>query len=283
MCIFVFVRRLYMARVGLIAGVGNLPVEFMRAATLGGHEVVVIAVVKDVAPELKEAAAYYEISVAKSDTIIKTFKKEGVVDVTMLGKVTKEHLFKGLSFPDFRTIKVLNRLRNKKDDTIMLAIVEELEKDGLQVADQTFYMKPLMPGPSNFTNRVPTKEEEEDIAFGFEVAKEMGRLDIGQTVVVKDKAVMAIEAIEGTDQCILRGGKLGRGGATVVKTAKPNQDVRFDVPAVGLKTIQSMIESGCKVLAMEAHRTIFVERDAVVELANKEGIAICAVLGPEEK
>lgn len=272
-----------MARVGLIAGVGNLPVEFMRAATLGGHEVVVIAVVKETAPELKEAYAYYEISVAKSDKIIKTLKQEGVTDVTMLGKVTKEHLFKGLSFPDFRTIKVLNRLRNKKDDTIMLAIVEELEKEGLAVADQTVYMKPMMPAPGVFTKRKPSLEEEEDISFGFEVAKEMGRLDIGQTVVVKDKAVMAIEAIEGTDKCIMRGGELGRGGAVVVKTAKPNQDVRFDVPAVGLKTLQSMIDSGCKVLAMEAHRTIFVEREAVITLADKEGIAICAVPGPEEK
>lgn len=122
-----------------------------------------------------------------------------------------------------------------------------------------------------------------DIRFGFEVAKQMGGLDIGQTVVVKHLAVMAIEAIEGTDACIRRGGELGRGDAVVVKTAKPEQDVRFDVPAVGLRTIESMIAGECKVLAIEAHRTIFVEQEDVLKLANRKGIVICAVEGPDEE
>ena len=274
-----------MAKVGLIAGIGNLPVEFMRAAQHEGYEVVVISVVTDGAPELQaEADAYYQISVFKSDTVIKTFLKEGVTDVTMLGKVTKEHLYKKITtIPDMRTIKLLNRLRNRKDDTIMLAIVDELEKEGLSVADQTKYMRSLMPSVGVMTNRQPTEVEQLDITFGFTLAKQMGALDIGQTVVVKEQAAMAIEAIEGTDECIKRGGALGREGAVVVKTAKPNQDVRFDVPAVGMKTLESMITGNCKVLAMEAKRTIFVEQEAVLQKANELGIVICAVEGPDEE
>ncbi len=274
-----------MAKVGLIAGIGNLPVEFMRAAQHEGYEVVVISVVTDGAPELQaEADAYYQISVFKSDTVIKTFLKEGVTDVTMLGKVTKEHLYKKITtIPDMRTIKLLNRLRNRKDDTIMLAIVEELEKEGLSVADQTKYMRSLMPPVGVMTKRQPTEVEQLDITFGFTLAKQMGALDIGQTVVVKEQAAMAIEAIEGTDECIKRGGALGREGAVVVKTAKPNQDVRFDVPAVGMKTLESMIAGNCKVLAMEAKRTIFVEQEAVLQKANELGIVICAVEGLDEE
>ncbi len=267
-----------MERVGLFAGVGRLPVEFMRAAKIQGNEVVVIAVVDGVAPELEqEADVYYRINVAKLDKLIKTMKKEGVTNVTMIGKVTKEILFKGLKFPDLRALKVLAKLHNRKDDTITLAIVDELEKEGLHVVDQTMYLKPFMPEAGVLSRRRPSEEEKEDIRFGFIAAKAIGGMDIGQTVVVKHKAVMAVEAIEGTDACIRRGGELGRGKAVVVKVAKPDQDVRFDVPAVGKMTIESMIESGCSVLAMEAGKTLFVEQDEVLELANRHGLCICAV------
>ena len=247
------------AKVGLIAGIGVLPVEFMRAAHMLGHQVVVIGVVPDTDPILeKEADAFYSIGVAKLGKIFKTLKKEGVTELTMLGKVTKELLYKGLSFPDLKTLGVLKRLKNRKDDTIMLAIVNEIENEGFSVLDQTVYLKPFMPKVGVLTKQQPTDEQWQDICFGFELAKQMGKLDIGQTVVVKHKAAMAIEAIEGTDKCILRGGELGRGEAVVVKTEKPNQDVRFDVPAVGIKTLMSMIDSGCNVLAVEAEKTIFV-------------------------
>lgn len=273
-----------MAKVGLLAGIGKLPVEFMRAAQSEGYEVVVIAVIPDVEPALaEEADAYYEINVAKLNKILNTLRDEGIKEVTMLGKVTKEILFKGLKMPDMRAIKLLARLRNRKDDTIMLAIVDELAKEGITVADQTIYMKPLMPAPGVLTNKKPTAEQEADIRFGFAVAKQMGGLDIGQTVVVKDMAVMAIEAIEGTDACIRRGGELARSGAVVVKTAKPDQDPRFDVPAVGLRTIESMVAGDCKVLAIEAGRTIFVEQEDVLRVAAKKGIVICAVEGSDEE
>lgn len=267
-----------MEKVGLLAGIGNLPVAFMRAAQQSGHAVVVIAVVPDVAPELaEEADVYYEINVAKLNKIIKTLRSHDVDKVTMIGKVTKEILFKGLKMPDLRALKLLGRLRNRKDDTIMLAIVDELARDGIEVVDQTQYLKPLMPGTGVLSRRQPTEEEAADIRFGFVTAKAIGGMDIGQTVVVKHKAVMAVEAIEGTDACIRRGGALGRGNAVVVKVAKPNQDLRFDVPAVGMTTLKSMIESCCTVLAIEAGRTLFVEQEQVLAEADRRGICICAV------
>ena len=269
-----------MENVGLLAGIGTLPGEFLKAARLQGYRVICIAVIPGTDPELKEKAdVYYEISAFKLNKIIKTLVKENVKEVTLLGKVTKEWLYKDHVMPDLRAIRLLNYLRkqNFKDDTITLAIVDELKKDGISVLDQTKYLKPLMPGPQVFTKKQPTKDQWEDIKFGFDAAKTSGAMDLGQTVVVKDRAVMAVEAIEGTDACIKRGGLLAREGAVVVKTAKPGQDSRFDVPAIGLTTLKSMLESKCTVLAIEAHRTLFAEKEKVLELAEREGIVILAV------
>lgn len=269
-----------MENVGLLAGIGTLPGEFLDAAHLQGYRVICISVIPGTDPELKEKAdVYYEINAFKLNKIIKTLVKENVKEVTLLGKVTKEWLYKDHVMPDLRAINLLNHLRkqNFKDDTITLAIVDELKKDGISVLDQTKYLKPLMPGPQVFTKKQPTKDQWEDIKFGFDAAKTIGAMDLGQTVVVKDMAVMAVEAIEGTDACIKRGGLLAREGAVVVKTAKPGQDSRFDVPAIGLTTLKSMLESKCIVLAIEAHRTLFAEKEKVLELAEREGIVILAV------
>lgn len=271
-----------METIGLLAGIGTLPVEFIEAVRPQGYRVVCIAVTPGVDPRLAAIAdAYYDISAFKLDKVIKTLVKEHVKEVTMIGKVTKEWLYKSHTLPDMRAIKLLNRLRkmNFKDDTITLEIVDELAKDGISVLDQTKYLKPLMPGPQVFTKKKPTETQMADVAFGFEAAKAIGAIDLGQTVVVKDQAVMAVEAIEGTDACIKRGGSLARGGAVVVKTAKPGQDTRFDMPAVGLTTLSSMEESGCAVLAIEAWHTLFAEKEAVLQEANKKGIVILAVEG----
>ena len=233
-----------METVGLLAGIGRLPVEFIEAAHIQGYKVVCIAVIPGVEKELKEKAdAYYEISVFKLNKVIKTLLSEGVQKVTMLGKVTKEWLYKDHVIPDLRALKVLNRLRKKnfKDDTITLELVEELGKDGISVLDQTKYLKPLMPGPQIFTKRRPTENEMLDVAFGFKAAKAIGGMDLGQTVVIKDQAVMAVEAI------------------------------------VGLETLHSMMETGCKVLAIEAYRTLFVEKTSVLKEADCAGIAILSV------
>lgn len=267
-----------MATIGLLAGIGQLPVEFLRAAQRDGHRVVTIAVADEAAPELeREADAFYRIHVLKLNRIIRTLVEEGVTEATMLGKVTKEILFKQMALPDARALKVLHRLSNRKDDTIMEALVAELAEEGIRVPDQTRYLRALLPAPQVFTERRPTAEQWEDIRFGFATAKQMGRLDIGQTVVISKKAVMAIEAIEGTDACIVRGCELARKGAVVVKTAKPQQDTRFDVPTVGMQTLRSLLVHDGAVLAMEAERTLFVEQREVIAEANRRGIVICAV------
>ena len=268
-----------MEKVGLLAGIGRLPVECARAAKLMGFEVYAAALLPEVDPDLRNVVAdYQEISVAHLGAIIEYFKQNGVTRVTMIGKVTKEILFSGQhAQPDARMMQLLMALPDRKDDTLMLAFVRELAKDGLQAFDQTMLIRRLMPERGTLTKREPTEDEARDMAFGFKVAKELGRLDIGQTVVVKKLAVMALEAIEGTDACIRRGGELARGGAVVVKVAKPEQDLRFDVPAVGMKTLEGMIAAGASVLAIEAGKTLLVDREKVLAAADENGIAIAAL------
>ena len=206
----------------------------------------------------------------------RTLKKNNVTKVTMIGKVTKEILYsEGAIIPDFRAIKLLTSLPDRKDDTIMNAIVKELEDEKMEVMDQTLLIQPLLPAPGVLSKRKPTAEELEDIEFGFQVAKEIGRLDIGQTVVVKSKAVMAVEAIEGTDACILRGGTLGK-DVIVAKTAKPAQDNRFDMPSVGTRTIESMIAAGAAGIVMEAGRTLLVDRERTLALADEHNMFVVA-------
>ena len=179
--------------------------------------------------------------------------------------------------PDWRMVKLLLSLPDHKDDTLMLSFAAALQKEGIELVDQTLFIRPLMPAAGTLTRRVPSENERRDMAFGFRMAKEIGRLDVGQTAVVKGMAVMALEAIEGTDACILRGGKLARGGAIVVKVAKPEQDNRFDVPAVGVTTVESMIEAGATALAIEAEHTLLVDREKTIALAEAHDITIVAM------
>ena len=271
-----------MKRIGLIAGVGRLPVEFARAASGMGVHVIGIGVLPEVDPELAQVTHTYEyINIAKLDRIFKVFKREKITEITLLGKITKELIYAHRELPDLRVLKIFSRLKNFSDDTLTLALVEELAAEGITVLDQTELLRPLMPSPGVMTKRQPTEAELADMRFGLNMAKKIGGLDIGQTVVVKNRAIMAVEAIEGTDSCIRRGGVLGRGGVTVAKSAKPRQDMRFDVPGVGPDTIDSMIEAGAVALVIEAGCTLVVEQDAVVEKADKKGITIVAMAGDE--
>ena len=268
-----------MQKIGLLAGVGRLPVDFARAARGMGFSVTAIAVVPGVDSELAQTAdSYFTISAGELDTVIRTLQEQQISQVTMIGKVTKELLFGGAVTLDNRMKKLLAALPNHSDDTIMLALVKEMAVAGIGVLDQTALIRRLMPAPGVLTKRQPTPDEEADIRFGFTMAKEIGRLDIGQTVVVKNKAVMAVEAIEGTDACIARGCLLGRGGVTVAKAAKPGQDVRFDMPAVGPDTLIAMIAGGAAALVMEAGRTLLVDRDTVIRLADEHNITIVAMV-----
>ncbi len=266
-----------METLGLLSGIGHLPVDVAQSAKAMGYRVVAIGVVPGVDPGLAASVdAYYDIHIGKLGKIINTLKKNQVTKVTMIGKVTKEILYsEGAIIPDFRAIKLLTSLPDRKDDTIMNAIVKELEEEKMAVMDQTLLIQPLLPAPGVLSKRKPTADELEDIEFGFQVAKEIGRLDIGQTVVVKNKAVMAVEAIEGTDACILRGGTLGK-GVIVAKTAKPAQDNRFDMPSVGVRTIESMIAAGAAGIVMEAGRTLLVERERTLALADEHDMFVVA-------
>ena len=267
-----------MERIGLLAGTGKLPVECTRAAKKHGYEVYAIALLPNADKELKEVAPHYEeISIGQLDTLIKYLQANDLKKVTMIGNVTKELLFSGEIQADARALQLIMMLPDRNDDTIMMAFIRELAKAGAEAFDQTILIRSLMPSRGQLSAREPSEAERKDMEFGFRMAKELGRLDVGQTVVVKDLAVMALEAIEGTDACIKRGGELARGGAVVVKVAKPAQDDRFDVPTVGLETLKTMIASGCKALAIEASKTLLVEREEFIKLADEKDIAIVAI------
>lgn len=217
---------------------------------------------------------------------IRLFKRRRVDRVVMAGKIEKVTLFQKWRWvkmvPDWRTLHmVLKFWTDKKDDTLLLAVIREFERDNIHFESALKYCPELLVKHGFLTRRKPTPAQWTDIRFGWEMAKEMGRLDIGQSVIVNDSAVIAVEAIEGTDQCIRRAGELCRRGFTVVKVAKPQQDLRFDVPTVGLKTIQTMHEAGGRVLAIEADMTIFLDQQEVIDLADKLGIAVVSVKAEE--
>jgi DUF1009 family protein len=206
----------------------------------------------------------------------------------MAGKVEKRELFKPLRMlrlvPDWRTLHMWYRYcrENKKDDTLLLAVIREFERDGIEFSSALDFCPELLVKHGFLTRRRPSPAQWKDIHFGWEMAKEMGRLDIGQTVVVNDTAVIAVEAIEGTDECIRRAGQLcRRAGLTVVKVAKPQQDLRFDMPTIGVQTLQTMREAGARVLAIEAGMTILLDQQEVIQLADKLGISIVALNAEE--
>jgi len=276
-------------RIGLLAGSGQFPIMFARAARREGIEVCGIGVEGMAPDELVECChTYYTAPLARLGRAIRLFLREGVEQVVMAGKIEKTVLVRPYLFwrllPDWRTLHMWFRYatRDKKDDTLLLAVIREFERDGISFHSALDYCPELLVRHGFLTRRKPSTVQWKDIAFGWELAKAMGRLDVGQSVMVKDTAVLAIEAIEGTDACIRRAGDLcRRGGFVVVKVAKPQQDMRFDVPTIGIQTIQTMRESGAKVLAIESDKTIVLDRDAVIHAADELGISIVALHAEE--
>jgi DUF1009 family protein len=267
--------------VGLFAGWGGLPRYVAEDAKKRGFRVVAIALepVASADEILPYADVLEKINVGKVGKILNALKRNGVKEAVMAGKVPKSLLYHKKVIPDWKAAKILFSLKNRNDDTIMLALTEELGKEGIKLLPTTEFCKDLLASEGVYTKKSPSKQEWADIEYGFNLAKEIGRLDIGQTVIVKHKAVMAIEAIEGTDRAIKRGGKLAGDGAVVVKVAKPAQDMRFDVPAVGLMTIEAMLESSARVLALEAGKTLFLEKEKCLKEANQAGITILGYKG----
>ena len=263
-------------KIGLIAGNGNFPLAFARAARQQGLQVIAVAHEGETLPELERLVdGIHWIKVGQLGKMIKVFKDHHVADVLMAGGIKKTRLFGG-AMPDLRGIALLARMVHKKDDSLLRAVAEELESEGITVRESTLYLDSLIAKPGILTRRKPNRDEELDIQFGWDMAKEIGRLDIGQTIVVKDQAVLAVEAIEGTDEAIRRGGLLCREGAVVVKICKPHQDLRFDLPAIGPQTMKSMQEVKARCLAIEANRTIIIDRETVLAEAELAGIAIVA-------
>jgi DUF1009 family protein len=278
-------------RVGLLAGWGRYPLIVAEELRRQGREVYGLGVLDHADPELaKICNGFRWLGLAKFGTAVRFFRRHGVTEATMAGKIHKVVLFqKGMilrQLPDLTTIRTfvphfLTRRKDCRDDTLLMAIVELFARRGIRLAPATDYAPELLVKQGQLTRRGPTPAQVKDIEFGWRMAKEMGRLDVGQSVAVKNQAVLAVEAVEGTDQCIRRAGSLCSAGEfTVVKVAKPQQDMRFDVPTVGLLTLESLLEAGGRVLAVEAGRTIFVDQPAVVEFADRNGLVIVALTHP---
>jgi len=278
-------------RVGILAGWGRYPLVVAEALRRQGCETYCLGVIGHADPALAGVChEFHYLGLAKFNTAIRYFQRHGVTEATMAGKVFKVRLFHRWSWlrhlPDLRTIRMFlphfwTRHKDCRDDTLLGAIVEEFAREGIHFAPATDYAPELLVTEGQLTRRGPSAWQQKDIEFGWQLAKEMGRLDIGQSVAVRDQAVLAVEAVEGTDECIRRAGGLCRGGGfTVVKVAKPQQDMRFDVPTIGLGTLETLVAAGGKVLAIEAGRTILLDQAAAIDYADRHGLAIVALASP---
>lgn len=260
--------------IGLIAGNGRFPLLFAENARRLGYRVSAVALSGEADPSLERVVdRMHWVALGQLGRLIKAFKHDGVRQAVMIGGVKKTHLFSNIR-PDLRSLALLRRVTVRKDDALLRAIAAELEDEGIRVRESTFGLDGLLVEEGTLTKRAPTRKEWRDIEFGWEMAEAVGRLDIGQCVVVKDRVVVAVEAVEGSDEAIRRGGKLARSGAVVVKRFKPQQDRRFDLPAVGPGTIRAMAESGAAVLAIEAGKAVFLDREDAIHAADQAGIAI---------
>ena len=262
---------------GLIAGDGILPVRMAQYAKENGFEVVCISLSRDNVRDLKKyCSKVYSCHPGEVNKIESILRDEQIKQLTFLGKVHKKVLLQLHKF-DKRAIDLIKDAVRLNDDQVMLMIVQELAKIGVEVLDQTIFIKNLMIPAGVLGKHKPTKVQMDDVNYGFWLAKEMGKIDVGQSVVIKDKMIMAVEAIEGTDSCIKRGAKLAKRGAVIVKVAKPKQDKRFDIPAIGMKTLRTMRCKRASLIAVEANETIIVDQEKVIKYADEHNIVIMAV------
>ena len=282
------------SKLGLIAGNGRFPFLLLEAARAHGAEVVVAAIKEETDPEIEDRAKadagirVYWLSLGELSRLIDTFHKECVTQAVMAGQVKHKQIFSSIR-PDWRLAKLLLSLRTKNTDMLLGAVAKVLGDEGIELVSSTTYLEPLLARPGVLTARAPSEQEQDDIAYGREVGKAIAGYDIGQTVVVASQACVAIEAMEGTDAAIERAGTIMQSleaeastlkrSLTVVKVAKPKQDMRFDVPVIGIRTVEVMQHAGATCLALEAHRTLLFDRDKVVTTADAAGITIVAIEG----
>jgi len=260
--------------IGLIAGGGQFPLMVAEAARKQGLRVVAAAHLGETEPSLSDMVSEIVwLKLGQLGQLIKALKRNGVKKALMAGSIAKRRMFDNIR-PDLKGLAVISKLAIFHDDDILRAVAGELAKEGIEIVSATSYLPELLAPPGCLTRRRPSKSEKEDIDFGWKVAKELGRLDIGQCVVVRRKTVLAIEAIDGTNETILRGGGLAREKAVVIKVSKPGQDLRFDLPTVGLETARVMAQVRASVLAVEAGKTLIFDRTDMIQYANEAGISI---------
>ena len=267
-----------MPRIGLIAGNGKFPFLALQGARDLGHEVTVVAIKEEAFPDLEEAARkaraeLHWVSLGQLGKCIKLLKAAGVSQAVMAGQVRHVKIFSGI-IPDLTLLSVLRRLKARNTDALISAVADVMRDEGIELLDSTLFLAPLLAGAGVLTARGPDAEEHEDFAFGYRMADAVAALDIGQTIAVKHKAVVAVEAMEGTDEVIGRAGHLAGAGVRIVKVAKPKQDMRFDVPVIGIATIQAMRRAGASALSIDAGRTLVLDGEHVFASANEASIAI---------
>lgn len=264
-------------KIGIIAGGGQFPLLFTEAAQKLGKYVVVVAHKGETDKKVVKAADSARwVKLGQLGKVISFFKKEGVHEIVFLGPITKTQIFRDL-LPDLKGLTLWNKIDKKQDDAILRAIANALAEEGILVIESTIYLQHLLFPAGVLTKTKPNKSQIKDIEFGWRNARAIGELDIGQCVVVRDRAVVAVEAIEGTDAAILRGGELAREKAVVVKVRKPGQDFRFDLPATGVTTLETLKKVKGAVLAVEAGQSILFDREKMIDQANKSGIVVVGV------
>jgi len=261
---------------GLIAGNGRFPFLVLEGARREGVEMIVAAIKEETDPAIENFAGTVEwISVGHLGKLIKFFKREGVTRAIMAGQVKHVQIFKLNALPDLRMARMLARLKRRNTDALIGAVADELESEGVTLIDSTTFLQPLLAREGVLTGRAPNKREIADIEYGLNVATELARLDLGQTIVVKSEAVVALEAMEGTDATIRRASELVRGRPlTVVKVAKPDQDMRFDVPVIGLNTVETLRACNVTAMSITADKTLIFDRDQTIAAADQNRIVI---------
>ena len=267
-----------MARIGIIAGNGKFPFLALQGARDLGHDVTVVAIKEEASSLLEQSARdagadLHWVSLGQLGKCIKLLKAAGVSQAVMAGQVKHVKIFSGI-VPDLTLLSVLTRLRSRNTDSLISAVADVMRDEGIELLNSTAFLAPLLAGPGVLSERAPDEDERADFQFGYRMADTIALLDIGQTIAVKHRAVVAVEAMEGTDEVIGRAGHLAGPGVRIVKVAKPNQDMRFDVPVIGLATIQAMRNAGATALSIDAGRTLVLDGQHVFASANDASIAI---------
>jgi DUF1009 family protein len=267
-----------MSRIGIVAGNGKFPFLALQGARSLGHDVTVVAVKEEAFAELEQAArdasaSFHSVSLGHLGKCIKILKADGVSQAVMAGQVKHAKIFSGI-IPDLTLLSVLTKLKARNTDALISAVADVMRDHGIELLDSTVFLGPLLAREGVLTRRAPDPGELDDFAFGYRMADAIAGLDIGQTIAVKDKAVVAVEAMEGTDQVIARAGSIAGSGVRIVKVAKPKQDMRFDVPVIGIATVRAMQVAGITALSIDAGRTLVMDGEQVFAAANEAGMTI---------